>query len=166
MKTMEIYIDLCKEKNGVSSKKLKEIYRLLTDNKAEDIFYHKEKKQLEKLCYDEHEAIVRLSWRFVERIILKCSYFMLNKKHLHVISDCLIRLIKLNRKLSKSIKEGNNVQIMTSIISQLSKENQKLEYEIFELLLDRGYVGSIEEFYSINGFKKNEEDKLYERTIF
>lgn len=55
---------------------------------------------------------------------------------------------------------------MTEIIGILATENQKLETQLFQLLVDRGYICSIDEFYSINGLKKIEEDLIFQRKNF
>lgn len=80
----EIYLDIIKNKKTIHAKELKEYYRLFTNSKAEalmfeHIHHHNDNLDLAANHKEAMYSLKRLYCRLIEKIMVKISYYLMNK---------------------------------------------------------------------------------------
>lgn len=90
------------------------------------------------------------------------NYYFLNERSLAIVACYALKLIRFNSLALAKCRTLKNsfIELVFEVLDEIILENELLEQNIYLLLVDRGYVASIDEFYQINGFEAPPVDCL------
>lgn len=81
-------MDVIKNKKTIHAKELKEYYNIFTNSKAESLMFDHEVHQTQNMELNQNNkemafSLKRLYCRLIEKIMLKISYYLMNKPSLN-----------------------------------------------------------------------------------
>ena len=99
MESQEIYLDLVCKKKAMSSKEMKNLYRLFSENGENEIHFRQsclhEKSAITNKFRHNQGALSRIYIRIFEKTIRKIVYFWRNNSYLKFLSESSLALLKL-----------------------------------------------------------------------
>jgi hypothetical protein len=163
----EIYLDIIKNKKAIHAKELKEYYRLFTNSKAEALMFdHIHQNDSLDIPLNNKEmmySLKRLYCRLIEKIMVKISYYLMNKPSFNFAYAHASEMIKRCEILMRRLNNFKDLTTMDDIIEKIFQENEEFQEHIFHELIYKGYINSVDEFYRINGIDLEHRD-VYERN--
>lgn len=83
----------------------------------------------------------------------KISYYLSNEQVLGILAPTIVKMLSLLRNASeKTNNRASFVEFFEEVVDTVIMENNLLENKIYDLLIKRGYIYSIDEFYRLNRF--------------
>lgn len=124
----ETYLDVIKNKKTIHAKELKEYYRLFTNSKAEALMFehiHHQNDPID-LANNNKEmmyALKRLYCRLIEKIMVKISYYLMNKPAFNFAYSHASEMIKRCQTLMRRLNNFKDLTTMDEIIGKIFQEN-------------------------------------------
>jgi len=86
-------------------------------------------------------------------LITKIAYYLTYERGLSELAPTILRAVSYTRKATDKItSKASFIQFYSEVLDLLIEENNILAKKIYALLIDRGYIYSIDEFYKLSRF--------------
>jgi hypothetical protein len=86
-------------------------------------------------------------------LITKIAYFLTNERGLKELAPTILKAVSFTRKATDKINtKVSFLQFFSEVIDLLIEENNILEKKIYNILIQRGYIYSADEFYRLSRF--------------
>ena len=74
------------------------------------------------------------------------------------ISPSILKALTYTRKATDKLNnKAVFINFFSEIVDLLMNENNTMAKEIYNILIDRGYISSVEEFYKLSRFEHNSD---------
>lgn len=91
-------------------------------------------------------------------MITKIAYYLTYEKGLKELAPTILKAIGFIRKATDKINnKASFIQFFEEAVDILIEENNILAKKIYKLLIDRGYIYSVEEFYKLSRFESHKD---------
>lgn len=122
-----------RNKNNIRASTIKDYYMIFTSNKAESIMFENGSCQKEDILEthpDRRDTIFnlkRLYARLIEKIVVKISYYLINKKNFSFLQTSVINLVRKSETLMKDFHKIKDLTTINGVIEKIYEENEAIQ---------------------------------------